>query len=161
MSKEIEIKIHQDSTLLGVLTAFSLIAFVIFCIYFLFDFSLTMLLLALLSGALTAFFIYFTQRPTVVWSDGEQLCRKHFFREHRIYLAEIIDVICEPYSVSSRYGTYQRIRLTLRTDSMTGDIELTDSVNAGDLIDEKLGRKKTEIPLLQLNDYLRKHCGRQ
>ena len=159
MSKEIEIKIHQNSILLGVLMAVSLIAFIMFCIYFLFYFSPILLILALLSGALTAFFIYLTWLPTVVWSDGEQLFRKHFFREHRIYLTEITDVICEPYTVRNRYGTYQRIRLTLRTQD--NDIVLNDTVNSGDLIEEKLGNKKVSIPLLQLNSYLKEHCGKQ
>ena len=126
MSKEIEIKIHQGSVLLDVFGAFSLIAFAVFCIYFLFDFSLIMLFLALLSAGLTGLFIYLTQIPTVVWSDGERLNWKHFFREHRIYLTEITDVICEPYSEYSRSGTYQRIRLILRTQDK--DIVLTDTV---------------------------------
>ena len=164
MSKEIEIKIHQNSILLGVLMTVSLIAFIGCGIHFLLSFyqsslSLIMLILYLASGALFGFFIYLDQRPTVVWSDGEQLCRKHFFREHRIYLTEITDVICEPYSVSSRYGTYQRIRLTLRTQDK--DIVLNDTVNAGDLIEEKLGNKKVSLPLMQLNSYLREHCFKQ
>ena len=164
MSKEIEIKIHQNSILLGVLMAVSFMAFVMCGIYFLLSFyqsslSLIMFILCLASGALFGFFIYLDQRPTVVWSDGEQLCRKHFFREHRIYLTEITDVICEPYSVSSRYGTYQRIRLTLRTQDK--DIVLNDTVNAGDLIEEKLGSKKVSLPLMQLNSYLREHCFKQ
>lgn len=168
MGKEIkiEIKIHQDQILLGVLIGLGLIAFIAFGIYFLLSFyqtsiSLIMFILALASGALTAFFIYLAQRPTVVWSDGEQLRWKYIFREHSIYLTEITAVRCEPYSVHSRYGTYQRIRLTLSTGSETGDIEFTDAVNAGDLIDEKLGKKKAEIPLLQLNNYLRENCGKQ
>lgn len=160
MGKEIEIKIHQNQTLLGVLIAFGLMAFIMCGIYFLLSFhqnsiALIMFFLTLVSGALTALFIYLAWLPTVVWSDGEQLYRKHLFWEHSIYLAEITDVRCEPYSVHSRYGSYQRIRLTLYTNSGTGDIELTDAVNAGDLIDEKLGKTKAEIPLLQLNDYLR------
>ncbi len=160
MGKEIEIKIHQNQTLLGVLIAFGLMAFIMCGIYFLLSFyqnsiALLFFFLMLLSGALTAFFIYLSQRPTAVWSDGESLHWKHLFREHSISLAEMTDVRCEPYSVHSRYGTYQRISLTLYTDSETGEIVFTDSVNAGDLIDEKLGKTKAEIPLLQLNNYLR------
>lgn len=166
MDKDIEIKIHQNQTLFGVLIAVSLMAFIMCGIYSLLSFYQTstfliMFFLSLASGALTGFFIYLAERPTVIWSDGESLHWKHFSREHSIYLTEITDVRCEPYSVSSRYGTYQRIRLTLSTDSETGDIEFTDAVDAGDLIDEKLGKKKAEIPLLQLHKYLREHFGRQ
>ena len=141
-------------------------AFIMCGIYFLLLFhqssiALILLFFTLLSGAFSAFFIYLAQFPTMVWSDGEQLCWKHLFREHRIYLTEITAVHCEPYTVSSRYGTYQRIRLTLCTNSDTGDIDFTDAVNAGDLIDEKLGKTKAEIPLVQLNNYLREHIVRQ
>ncbi|MCR4780678.1 MAG: hypothetical protein K5876_06245 [Ruminiclostridium sp.] len=163
MGNEIKIKIHQNQTLLGVLIAVSLMAFVMCGIYSLLSFYqssifLIMFILSLASGALTVLFVYLAVRPTVVWSDGEQLRWKYIFREHSIYLTEITDVLCEPYFVSSRYGAYQRIRLTLCTNSETGDIDFTDSVNAGDLIDEKLGRSKAEIPLLQLNNYLREQC---
>ena len=166
MGKEIEIKIHQNQTLYGVLIAFGLMAFIMCGIYFLLLFhqssiALKLLFFTLLSGALTAFFIYLALLPTVVWSDGEQLCWKHLFREHRIYLTEITAVHCEPYTVSIRYGTFQRIRLTLCTNSDIGDIDFTDAVNAGDLIDEKLGKTKAEIPLVQLNNYLREHIARQ
>lgn len=166
MGKEIKIKIHQNKTLLAVLIAVSLMAFVMCGIYSLLSFYqssifLIMFILSLASGALTVLFVYLAVRPTVVWSDGEQLRWKYIFREHSIYLTEISDILCEPYSVHSRYGSYQRIRLTLRTNSVTGDIEFNDAVNSGDLIDEKLGKRKAEIPLLQLNNYLRENCGRQ
>lgn len=161
MSNEIEVKIHENHVLYAVLATFGVLGFVMSCIYFLFALSLLMLLLMIFCAALTVLFFYLALRPTVVWCDGEQLRWKYLFREHGIYLTEITDVLCEPYESYSRYGAVQRIRLTLRTGSMTGDIEFTDSVNAGDLIDEKLGKKKDEIPLLQLNAYLRKHCGRQ
>jgi hypothetical protein len=165
MGNEIEIKIHQDHILYDVLGALGLIAFISCIIYMMINFfspfSPTLLILTLLSGALTGLSFYLIGRPTTVWSDGERLCWKHIFREHRIYLAEITDIFCEPYESYSRYGAYQRIRLTLHTDSEPGEINFTDSVDAGDLIDEKLGKTKTEIPLMQLNDYLRERCKKQ
>lgn len=161
MDKKIEIKIQQNHLFYDVPAAFGVLAFVVCCIYFLFDLSLLTLLLIILSGALSAFFVYLAWLPTVVWSDGEKLHWKHFFAEHNIYLTEITAVNCEPYNVYSRSGAYQRVSLTLITGSGTGEIRFNDSVDAGDLLDEKLGKKKAEIPLLQLNNYLREHCREQ
>ena len=159
MSNEIEVKIHENHVFCAVLATFGVLGFVMSCIYFLFALSLLMLLLMVFCAALTVLFFYLALRPTVVWCDGEQLRWKYLFREHGIYLTEITDVLCEPYESYSRYGAVQRIRLTLRTQDK--DIVLNDTVNAGDLIEEKLGSKKVSLPLMQLNSYLREHCFKQ
>lgn len=102
-------------------------------------------------------------RPTVIRCDGSRLHWQHLWAPHTLELYEIKSMRCEPYEVHSRCGTQLRIMLTLKLHTQIGDepetIEFNDSVKAAALLDEKLGGKPTDIPLVQLYQFLRAHTS--
>lgn len=98
-------------------------------------------------------------KPTVIRSDGMMLYWQFIYKKHELSLNEIARADCEPYSVHGRYGSRQRISLRLLTKDGT-EIEFNDDVDANDLLNEKLGNKHADVPILKLYEYLNAHCGR-
>lgn len=113
---------------------------------------LFLLVLAVGTGILSVML----HRPTVVKSDGETLWWRQFGKPQTLRIAEIAEISCKPYEVRTRFGSDQRLRLTLRTDgSPVQEIEFTDSVDSLALLQERLGGTETDIPLTRLYRYLR------
>lgn len=160
MNKEIKIEIHHTDSDINVLSVIICLSGIFSFAFTITDFSLVSLLITLLLFGLLIIFIYlFDYRPTVIWSDGNYLYWKHIYKLHRVKLSDITDIYCKPYSVRARYETHQRIRLTLWTKiDMGSEIEFNDSVDANELLDEKLSGKNADVPLIQLYDYLKSNC---
>ncbi|MBQ8927096.1 MAG: hypothetical protein IJ055_02330 [Oscillospiraceae bacterium] len=116
-----------------------------------------LLFVAALAGWIAAAHLY-EKRPTVIWSDGKVLRWHHLCGTRALALSAVTGMRCEPYTVRTRYGAYQRIRLTLRTnDDRLGDVEFNDSVETSALLQEKLSGIPTEVPLMTLYAYLKAH----
>lgn len=161
MDRDIEVNIHQNHVGWLTIMVISIIMFGCCFAGLLAHRTLLWLLILLLNIVLFGVSVHYARRPTVIWSDGICLYWKHTFKEHMIDLNEISGISCEPYTVRSRYGTYQRIRLTLRVSNYEiGDIEFNDSVNAGDLLNEKLSGTDADIPIIDLYRYLNEHCSK-
>jgi len=67
-------------------------------------------------------------------------------------------VHCDPYEVRMWYSTQQRIMLRIRLKDEEREykyIEFNDKLDSMGMLDEKLGRKKSDIPLLKLYEYLK------
>ena len=100
--------------------------------------------------------VYDDKIPTVLSCDGNILRYKHILKEHEIKLSDIKSVHCDPYEVRIWYSTQQRIMLRIKFKDEDRDyIEFNDKLDSAGMLDEKLGRKKSDIPLLKLYEYLK------
>ncbi len=167
MNNEIEIKIKQDYKSITVIMVVSFLVglYSFACMVYYRDeskvYSILNGVIFIIMVALFFLSLFLSEKPTVVRSDGINLYWKFLYRQHEISLNDITGIACEPYSVFNRYGTYQRIRLTLYVNK-EGDsdkIVFNDQVDAGDLIEEKLKKKSADIPIMKLYAYLIEHSG--
>ncbi len=120
-------------------------------------FSWGMLICFLLAlGLYIAAIVVYEKVPQIITADGRQLCYKHFSSK-TIMLSDITKLVCEPYSVRSRYDTFQHLKLLITTAD--DELELHVSVDANKMLTNKLEAKDTDIPLIRLYEYLKEHTG--
>lgn len=112
------------------------------------------LIAGLISLGLMVLFIYLAEyRKTDISADGTELRWRFLSQEHSVRLADIEAVTCEPYRVYSRYGTFQRISLTVQT--RYGTYRFNDRVDASELLNRQISGDPTLIPLMQLYRFLK------
>lgn len=110
----------------------------------------------LLLAVVLVYGVYYDKTPTVISCDGNVLRYKHILKEHEIKISDIKSVHCDPYEVRIRYSTQQRIMLRIKfKDEDREYIEFNDKLDSAGMLDEKLGRKESDIPLLKLYEYLK------
>lgn len=158
MDNEMRIEIHCSYILVNIAICACLFVLIIWFCSLIHAFSLISLVLFSLSlGAFTAFAVVNETRPTVITADHTHLEYKHLLGIKTVQYTDIKEITCEPYVVSSRYGTHQRIRLSILT--YDGDEhELNDAVNTNDILQDKLEAKETEIPLIRLYDFIKERA---
>lgn len=110
----------------------------------------------ILLSAILAYCFYYDKKPTVIFSDRDVFRYKHILKEREIKISDIKSVQCAPYEVHIRYTTQQRIMLRIKfKDEDRECIEFNDKLDSSGLLNEKLGGKKSDIPLLDLYNFLR------
>lgn len=107
-------------------------------------------------GLYVAFLVIYEKIPHTVTADNEQLHYKHFSGK-TISLSEIKRLTCEPYSVRTRFDTFQHIRLLIVTAD--DELELNDRIDANLILNNKLRSKDTDIPLIRLYEFLKEKTG--
>lgn len=106
------------------------------------------------------FLIIYDIKPMKIRSNGITLRYRHLWKEHEIALSDITELKCEPYEVRYRYGSYQRIRLTIKLkNTEMSELEFNDVVKSDDLIMEKLNGSTADIPLLRLYEFLKERTN--
>ncbi len=115
--------------------------------------SLTAFVLML---ALTVYHVIVINVPTVVTADGEKVQYKNFFGLKEILLTDINNLSCEQYSVSLKGRSNQYIKLVVST-SAGKDIEFHDEVDTSQMVDDFIKKRKSEIPMVQLYNFLKRN----
>ena len=166
MDKEIEVKIKHHYIGVTVLFAVSTIAAIFSFGYMVIMFqyerytdSLLNAMIFIMSSVVLVLSAVISHKPTVIRSDGTMLYWQFIYRKYELSLNDIVKTTCYPYSVHGRYETVQRISLTIQTKDGT-EIEFNDGVDAEDLLNEKLRNEIADIPILNLYNYLKAHCGK-
>ena len=112
-----------------------------------------------ISLGLMVLFIYLAEYcKTDISADGAELRWRFLSEEHSVRLCDIESVICKPYKTYSRYGTFQRISLTVQTRS--GIYQFNDRVDAAKVLEKQISGGQTEVPLIQLYRYLKQFKDR-
>ncbi len=152
------IKIHQ----LKFLHIFAVVSVSLYILIFSLAFTETELgyvaSFVLFLAVVLVYAVYDDKIPTVISCDGNILRYKHILKEHEIKLSDIKSVHCDLYEVRMWYSTQQRIMLRIRLKDEEREykyIEFNDKLDSMGMLDEKLGRKKSDIPLLKLYEYLK------
>lgn len=107
-------------------------------------------------GLYIAVFVAYEKKPQIVTADKDLLRYQHFSSKV-IRLTDIKRLVCEPYSVRSRYDTLQYIQLIIITAD--DEIELHDRIDANKMLTNKLEAKETDIPLIRLYEFLKEKTG--
>ncbi len=107
-------------------------------------------------GLYITILVAYEKVPQIITADTEKLHYKHFSNK-TIMLADIKRLVCEPYSVHSRYETFQCIRLLIVTAD--DELELHTIVDTNKILENKLESKETDIPLIKLYDFLKEKTG--
>lgn len=152
----IKVNIHQRK-FLHILAVVSVFFFVwIFSLAFTETEVGGILFFLMLLSVVWAYGAYYDKKPTVIFSDGNVLQYKHILREREIKISDIKSVHCDPYEVRIRYSTQQRIMLRIKfKDEDREYIEFNDKLDSAGLLNEKIIGKKSDIPLLQLYEFLK------
>ena len=166
MDKGIEVKIKHHymgiTALFAVSTCAVIFSFGYMVVYLIHKFYAETALHAMIfimSLAVLVLSAVLSGKPTVIRSDGMMLYWQFIYKKHELSLNDIMRINCVPYSVHGRYQTQQRISLTICLKDGT-ETEFNDCVDAEDLLNEKLGSQKADVPILKLYEYLNAHCGR-
>ncbi len=151
----IRIEIHCSDYLVNAAAVF---VFFVLCIW------LALLINFFSVGSLVGFLIVFAlsvgyaivddKIPTVVVADNKCLKVKHLLGWKTVELSKIMKMTCEPYTVHTRYSAYQRIRLTVIT-SDDDELDINDSVNTENILNDRLEAKETDIPVIRLYEFLK------
>ena len=152
------IKIHQ----LKFLHIFAVVSVSLYVLIFSLAFTETELgyvaSFVLFLAVVLVYAVYDDKIPTVISCDGNILRYKHILKGHEIKLSDIKSVHCDSYEVRISYSTQQRIMLRIRLKDEEREykyIEFNDKLDSVGMLDEKLNRKESDIPLLKLYEYLK------
>jgi hypothetical protein len=162
MEDSITVRIYNSSPLnTGLVIVFSVV-FLVGMDALTRDFTTSGLIIWLLLWVpLLILLILASKRQTVIRCNENRLTWRHLWKTHTVELYEIKAMRCEPYEMRSRYSSHLRIALIIELDSSIGiepdTVKFDVAVKASALLDEKLGGKKTDIPLVQLYQFLRAH----
>ncbi len=157
MEKSITVKISNQSALSGLLIGFGTFVFMIWLAVLNRDFSWYSLIAFLIFLSLmVAYIIVACYVPTVVTADNELLQYRRVFGCKKIRLIEIKSLSCEQYSVRGTYSSTQCIRLTVSTKNGE-DYEFNDIVDTSKIVDDFIENKLTDIPIVQLYNFLREN----
>ncbi len=158
MEDSISIKIHSSGgELYRMLMGIGCFALILWLAFLIHAFSWGMLISFILAlGAYIGVLVAYEKVPQVITADTEKLNYKHFGSK-TIMLSDIKRLVCEPYSIRTRYDTFQHIRLLIVTAD--DELELHVSVDANKMIENKLRSKETDIPLIRLYEFLKEKTG--
>lgn len=107
-------------------------------------------------GLYIAVLVAYEKKPQVITADKDHLNYQHFSSKS-INLSDIKRLVCEPYSVRSRYDTLQYIKLIIVTAD--DELELHDRIDANKMLTNELESKETDIPLIRLYEFLKEKTG--
>ena len=158
MKTEIRIEIQNEKPESDAIQLITMLMTVPICVYlFVRTRTNVWMTIALLVTAFVLIYRLICQsRKTVVKSDGDILWWQDFGKPKMLKIDEIAEISCTPYEVRTRFGSRQRLRLTLQTDGSPAQaIEFTDNVDSMQLMQDQLGGTETDIPLARLYRYLR------
>ncbi len=158
MEDSISIKIHSSGgELYRMLMGIGCFVLILWLAVLIHAFSWGMLISFIVAlGAYIGVLVAYEKVPQVITADTEKLNYKHFGNK-TIMLADIKRLTCEPYSVRTRYDTFQHIRLLIVTAD--DELELHVSVDANKMLENKLRSKETDIPLIRLYEFLKEKTG--
>lgn len=156
MGEKIKIEIHSSDYFVNIGMAAGWIVLTVWLAVLITHFSVGSLIAFLVSTALyIGFIVVYEKIPTVIIADDKLLKTKHLLGWKTVELSKIKTLTCEPYTVRARYSSLQRIRLNIIAEDDV-ELELTDSVNTEDILNDKLKSKETDIPIIRLYDFLKK-----
>ncbi|MCQ2469710.1 MAG: hypothetical protein MJ100_07875 [Ruminococcus sp.] len=157
MDDYIEVKVHSFDIVNGLILSFFIFScFFTFCLWLTYQ-SVSMGVWFVILGVLSCFYVYlYAFRPIVIKSDGNKLCWKHLKKVHTVYLADIKEIVCEPYEWRGKNSSMQRIRLTFTAGG--NYYEFNDDVKSAELLNEKISGNPADVPLIQLYNFLKEHC---
>ncbi len=158
MEDNISIKIHSaGGELYRILMGIGFFVLMVWLAILIHAFSWGMLICFILAlGAYIGTLVAYEKVPQVITADAEKLHYKHFCSK-TIMLADIKRLVCEPYSVHSRFETFQCIRLLVVTAD--DELELHTIVDTNKILENKLESKDTDIPLIRLYEFLKEKTG--
>ncbi len=160
MDDSIRIEIHCSNFYTNIAAVCGVIVIVIWILALKYSFSVGGLIAFIAAlAAFCAFVAVDYKVPTVVEADNKTLRVKHLFGWKKVELSKITGITCEPYTVQTRYSSIQRIRLTLLTND-DDEIDLNDSVNTENILNDKLEAKETDIPIITLYEFLKKRIDK-
>lgn len=161
MDDSIRIEIHCGNFYTNIAAVCAVIVIVIWILALKYSFSVGSLIAFIAAlAAFIAFVVADYKVPTVVEADNKMLRVKHLLGWKKVELSKITGITCEPYTVRARYSSIQRIRLTLLTND-DDEIDLNDSVNTENILNDKLEAKETNIPIITLYDFLKKRIDKK
>lgn len=157
----LRIEVYSYSWMYKTLIAFGVFVMVVW--FFAMFWALSVWMVVFYCLTLVAFIAYcwfYERTPTVISADDQTLRWRHLGKTHKIALSEIRNVTCEPYSVRTRYDTFQHLRLTVFVkDENNDDIEFNDKVDANGMLTDLLNDQQKDVPLMKMYRFLKKRVS--